>query len=183
MNLKVITATFFIAFLITACNDNQKYQQSNFLNPSKYDTTNDSIDTIFLTETKQKVSQIETDTNKIRQIKTIPVERYVQYPGTAHFNGKALVHQLEMSQTMLKMHADSLHKIAKLEYCNFENYFPRSIADNFEEGISTEHIHYCDILFKFQVFEDEYSRNPHSEVYILTKMQADSIITESVQNP
>jgi hypothetical protein len=183
MNSQKIIIFLLIAFLIYACNKNQKYQQTDFLIPSKYDTTNDSLDTIIITEAKKKVSQIETETNKTRQIKPVPVARYVQYPGLAHCNGKALVHQLEMNKTILKNHADSLHKIAKLEYRGFEDYFPRSIADNFEEGISTEHIHYCDILFKFQVFEDEYSLNPHSEVYILTKIQDDAIITKSVQNP
>lgn len=94
----------------------------------------------------------------------IELIRYEEGPGDDNINGKPLTVQIEIKQDYYKLIPDTLLLIVKQKYQSWESYFPVSIADNFEEGISTEHIHYPELIVNFQLFEDGFSERPYSIV-------------------
>lgn len=87
--------------------------------------------------------------------------RYEDGPGDSNFNGKPLTIQMEIHEDDYKLIPDTLLFIVKQKYQSWESYFPVSIADNFDEGISTEHIHYPELIVNFQLFEDGYAQSPY----------------------
>jgi hypothetical protein len=87
--------------------------------------------------------------------------RYEDGPGDSNINGKPLTVQMEIQEDYYKLIPDTLLLIVKQKYQSWESYFPVSIADNFDEGISTEHIHYPELIVNFQLFEDGYAQSPY----------------------
>lgn len=84
--------------------------------------------------------------------------RYIQFPTDDNFNGKPMVHQLELEEKILNKSPDTLLKLAIETYQSFEQFFPKSIACNFEEGTSTESFWYPDkLIFRFEIFENEHA--------------------------
>ena len=99
--------------------------------------------------------------NKEEEI-PISLARYSQFPGDDAWNGKPMIQQLEMNPMIIKYYPDTLSRLAVDRYKSYDQFFPISIADNFEDGISTEHIEYPKKLtFQFQVFEDEHQEEPY----------------------
>lgn len=132
----------------------------------------------------ERASQITSteSTNEpqnIRQDNGPSPTRYIEFPNDAHFNGSPMTQQEEMPKEILENHPDTLRKLAIARYKAYDQYYPKSIADNFEEGISTEHIHYPKkLIFRFELFDNESSwtpyivkevmviRNPNGELFI-----------------
>lgn len=80
--------------------------------------------------------------------------RYLEFPGDAHFNGKPMIQQEEIPKAIFEKNPDTLAKLAIDRYKSYDHFFPKSIADNFEEMKSTEHIHYPqELIFRFELFE------------------------------
>ncbi|MEI8201851.1 MAG: hypothetical protein WCH34_02495 [Bacteroidota bacterium] len=91
----------------------------------------------------------------------IRYERMGSYPTDDNFNGQPLLEQCDIPSNILKSVPDTLLKLAKAYYLNFERLFPRSIADNFETGVSTEHITYPKLIFQFELFENEFAEKAY----------------------
>lgn len=73
-----------------------------------------------------------------------------------------MTQQEDIPKEILENKPDTLSKLALARYKTYDHFFPKSIADNFEEGISTEHIHYPKkLIFRFMVFDNEFSETPY----------------------
>lgn len=109
-----------------------------------------------------------SETENVLDKKTVDesIGRYIEFPSDNNFNGKPMTQQLEIKQSILKISPDTLKQIAKERYSSYTSFFPVSISDNFEEGISTEHVHYPKLIFRFLIFENEYSLNPYAEEFV-----------------
>ncbi|REK05664.1 MAG: hypothetical protein DWQ44_06765 [Bacteroidetes bacterium] len=127
------------------------------------------------------ISQPEKTTNK-KKLKSGEnygiATRHIEFPGDANFNSKPMTQQVEIPKEILEKHPDTLSKLAIERYKTYDNFFPKSIADNFNEMKSTEHIHYPKVLtFRFELFENKNAnkpyhieevkviRNPNGEIY------------------
>ncbi|PKP17374.1 MAG: hypothetical protein CVU05_15645 [Bacteroidetes bacterium HGW-Bacteroidetes-21] len=97
---------------------------------------------------------------KLPDLELISMSRFSNFPTDKNFNGAPLVQQLEIPKHEIDQSPDTLFAIAIARYESYRNYFPVSIADNFEEGISTEHIHFMPLIFNFQIFDNEYELKP-----------------------
>ncbi|MCF8464290.1 MAG: hypothetical protein K9G41_05595 [Flavobacteriales bacterium] len=96
--------------------------------------------------------------------------RYLEFPGDAHWNGKSVVQQIDLEQRLLEAFPDTLKNLALHRYSEYKEFYPVSIADDFENHISTEHIHYpSKLIFRFQMFENEYHAKPYSFQDIVVK--------------
>jgi hypothetical protein len=171
---------------ITSCNNSHNDQTIE--NRSETDSTHTSQkkDTLIRTakekDTIKSDSQIKTaKTNKKHQNniqnknkeKSPPLLRYSDSPDDENFNGKPMTQQEDISKNILEKHPDTLSKIAIARYKAFDNFFPKSIADNFEKGISTEHIYYPEkLIFRFELFENEVSWEPYIVKEIIVRRNA-----------
>ena len=89
-------------------------------------------------------------------------QRYSELPSDNNWNGKPMTQQIELPQKILQENPDTLSRLAVAQYKTYDAYFPKSIADNFEEGISHEFVEYPKkLIFSFQVFEDGFSGTPY----------------------
>ena len=80
-----------------------------------------------------------------------------------NWNGEPVNQQLILTQKVINEFPDTLNKIAISLYKNFENRFPRAIADNFEKDLSKEIIYYPNkLIFNFELFEKINSKKPYS---------------------
>jgi hypothetical protein len=115
-----------------------------------------------------------SETEKVLDKKTVneSIGRYLEFPSDNNFNGKPMTQQLEIKQSVLKTSPDTLKQIAMERYSSYSSFFPVSISDNFEEGISTEHIHYTKLTFRFLIFENEYSLKPYVEEFVTIKRES-----------
>jgi hypothetical protein len=120
------------------------------------DTTKRNLTTI-----SEKINQPEIAGALNKNTAETVSSRYIEFPAENNFNGKPLTQQLEIKTKTFNKCPDTLRKIAENNYRNYSPFFPVSIADNFEKGISTVHIHYPRLRFSFQIFEDEYSHCPY----------------------
>ncbi len=160
------------AFLIFSCSspkeDNSTTRNSKIDLVSEKDSiAEDSLKTIALAnaDTASKVNSesnlAKTNYKKEQKVPDVYC-RYLQFPGDDNFNGKPMTHQIEIKKEILESNPDTLKLNAVDNYSRFDMFFPVSIADNFDEGISTEIIHYTDLIFRFEVFEDEFAAKPHT---------------------
>jgi hypothetical protein len=108
-----------------------------------------------------KLQESAQPTNIVSYTQKVPQIRFAETLGDRHLNGEAILMQEEFSPDFIKQNPDTLNQIAMFYYMVFKNSFPVSIADNFDEGYSTEHIHYPKrLFFKFEVFKNEFALEP-----------------------
>ena len=129
--------------------------------------------------TRHSSSKVTIKNNRFtkHKKKKYPYNRMGELPGNDHFNGLPLIQELDLASIVLKNFPDTLKYLAKSSYSSFERFFPKSIQDNFEEGISTERTYYPRLIFKFQIFENEYSAKPYLEKLITIKKEKDGKLT------
>lgn len=165
--------------ILTACNNISKDQKSigvkkiNSLDTSLMSTyKNGTLLIEFrrdLKKGKDSVTSSKDDetsyitNNKIKSSNqeemNIPQSRFEMLPGYDHFNGEPMVQQIEIPKETFKEFPDTLSKIAVARYKTYDEYFPRAISDNFEEGISHEHVVYPKkLIFRFMLYEDEFAK-------------------------
>ncbi len=176
---------------ITSCNNSHNDQTIENRNATDSIIASQKKDTLIQTvkqkDTIKSDSQIKTakrnkknqnkNQNKNKE-KSPPLLRYSDFPDDENFNGKPMTQQEDIPKNILEKYPDTLSKIAIARYKAFDIFFPKSIADNFEKGISTEHIYYPQkLIFRFELFENEVSlepyivkeiivrRNPNGELY------------------
>ena len=173
--------------MFTGCN-NSKQDDSSSEPKQLYSNVKVTVSDT-LTKVNEESPSFQTDTTpqpekttnkkKFKNLENIGIaERYIEFPGDANFNGKPMTQQEEIPKEILEKHPDTLSKLAIARYKTYDNFFPKSIADNFEEMKSTEHIHYPKVLiFRFELFENKNAnkpyhieevkvrRNPNGEIY------------------
>jgi hypothetical protein len=91
----------------------------------------------------------------------ISFERFSEMFSDSKMNGEAIIIQMNMAQSVFDSNHDTIECIVNNYYGVMEPYFPRSIADDFESGTSTEHISYPTLNFCIELFENEYSLKPY----------------------
>jgi len=172
--MKRILLFAFVNSFLMGCNNSVKEQISESQNQIFPETDTNSIiqDTIQSNKSNTNISSVSNEVDntdkenfiKSRGITHEPISflRQVEFPGDDKFNGKPIIHQMDLSADILKEFPDTLSKLAVDWYKSFDGYFPKAIADNFEEGVSQEIIVYPDRLtFEFQMFESKYDSVPY----------------------
>lgn len=175
---------FVFAIVIISCssyiNDDIPIVESSDIQAIKSEI-NDSfpIDTIVseLYFDSTAVSSVQPTSNLYVE-KQIPVlTRYTEFPGNKNFNGKPMTNQVEIPNEVLQFNEDTLSQIAITSYKSYTGFFPVSIADDFENSISTEIILYPELIFRFEVFEDQFASKPYliKEIVVLKDSNGDII--------
>ncbi|MDO9000199.1 MAG: hypothetical protein Q7W45_10575 [Bacteroidota bacterium] len=172
---------------MTSCNNSNRERTIELLNQVDSINIPQDPDTLLQSDKEKDTLkpdfQITTDKTKNKnqrknkKIRESPA-RMIDFPSDNNFNGKPMTQQENIPKAILQEYPDTLSKLAIACYKTYDHFFPKSIADNFEEGISTVHIHYPEkLIFRFELFETEYSwtpyivkevivrRNPNGEVY------------------
>ncbi len=135
-------------------------------------------DTLITEQVAPDVSekQVPIDSTKKQKRKTAPeaepihFTRMMQFPGDAQWNGKPMVQQYDLKSSLLQSVPDTLKRLALESYASYKSFFPRSISDDFENGISTEHVHYPPrLVFEFQLFENEFQGKPYAIRTVVVK--------------
>jgi hypothetical protein len=120
-----------------------------------------------------------TPTNANRFSKPIYIRGYEIGASDAKFNGEAVVIEMDIPSAMLKAHPDTLKKEVRQNYANSERFFPRSIADDFVNGISTEHISYPQLNYAVKVYENEFAAKPYTtQTFRAWKDKAGQLVVE-----
>lgn len=151
-----------------SCNNSSKDQSINLTYQIDSAKKSHNQDTLFQRNidsikynSKSTTSKTNNNPNKKKE-KNSPATRFIDFPSDANFNGKPMTQQEEITKEILEKHPDTLSKLAIMRYKSYEHFFPKSIADNFENGISTEHIYYPEkLIFRFELFENEFSWTPY----------------------
>lgn len=128
---------------------------------------------------KQKANK-DTANNKTTQQQKKPIisySRFEEVPDDDNFNGKPMILQMNFASTLMQLYPDTLIHLAKERYSGYDRFFPVSIQDDFEKGISTERIHYPKLIFEFQLFETEYASKPYSVKHITIKKERNGTLT------
>lgn len=181
-----ITATILI---VTSCSSPTKDQLSGASKqPEKMKETkipDELFSNLASTENINADSQETTTSTSVKAQKNKIIEqafpiRYIEFPGDANFNGKAMVQQEEIPRKVFEKFPDTLSCLAIERYKTYDYYFPKSIADNFEDGISVERVVYPNnLIFRFQLFEDESSLTPYiTKEITVTRKQNGELYTE-----
>jgi hypothetical protein len=139
---------------------------------------NSRIDTL-KTNTRDSLlydNNLNQEINTAAIVEKVEFCRYEEGPSDDNINGKPLVIQMEIAQTCYIQSPDTLLFVVKQKYQSWEHFLPKSIADNFEEGISTEHIHYPELIVNFQLFENGYSKNPYSIISVKVYRDAKGVV-------
>ncbi len=122
------------------------------------------------TKPDKKVSQPQI--NRVRQ------KRESEGVYDAKLNGEQILIQEDLSENILASNPDTIKNYLKGFYQGHERFFPRSIADNFEQGVSKERISYPRLNFRVELFEDEYSKKPYKILSYSVRKENEKIIVE-----
>ena len=111
-----------------------------------------------------------------------PPRTFVQFaPQDRQLNGEPLWQPVEMDPDVLAAHPDTLKGLATAYYRMAIPSFPVSIADDFERGVSTEHIDHPDHLtFRFELFATAWAEEPYAEhlVTVRSDRTADRLVVD-----
>lgn len=166
---KLIILLLFL-FLNLGCNkkvdtteiENLKQEETSKIDSITSNTKNtilvepDTMDTVKVITQKQRYKE------KKKKETPISYDRIIEFPGDNAWNGNPMIQQLEMSSSIFNKFPDTLSRLAIDLYKSYEHFFPKAIADNFEEGISTEYVvHPKKLVFQFQVFKNNYQSKPY----------------------
>lgn len=166
------------SFFVLACSNNNTEQP-----PASSDTVVQSaalpiavsIDTI-----KPAVVKVEKPVVK-QKPKTVSKQvqiRMGEIVSDAKLNGEPILMQEELLPETLSANPDRIKELIKSHYQNNERNFPRSIADNFEKGTSTERIHYPRLNYVVEVYKDQYATKPYKTLGYSASKENDIVIVE-----
>lgn len=171
--IQQMSITIIFLLLLLSCNNSKKnnslatsennYQLKVLNNKDSFPKSNNvKKDSTVLNKGNQASEQRHAiEEIKIKE-KRMPQARYEMLPNYDILNGKPMIQQVDIPIEVLRNNSDTLSSLAVARYKTYDNYFPVSIADDFEKGISTEYIEYPKkLIFRFQVFEDEFSSKPY----------------------
>ncbi len=176
--LQTLILFFCFAFLLVACNNaDTKSKEATVISQPQMDKL--GIDTNKL-QIEKPDSLKETPHKEVSklQIKREPQIRESEGVSDAKLNGEPILLQEELSVNILASNPDTIKNYLKGVYLGQERNFPRSIADNFEQGISTEYISYPKLNYRVELFEDEYSKKPYKILAYSVRKEKEKIIVE-----
>lgn len=174
------TALFFfcISFFVVACSNSSTEQHA-----VSADTTvqisalplSVPVDTVKQVVVKVDTTVVKPKANSVnKQIQ----QRAGEIVSDAKLNGEPILMQEEILPETLSANPDMVKELVKSHYQNNERNFPRSIADNFEKGTSTERIHYPRLNYVVEVFKDRYATKPYKTLGYSARKENDIIIVE-----
>lgn len=141
-------------------------------------------------------TKLNDDTNKLQiensdslkeapqqKVARPPIKREVQMRTSERvtdnkLNGESILIQMELMSKVLTYNPDTMRNYVKALYLGQERSFPRSIADNFEQGISTERISYPRLNYAIEMYEDAYARKPYSILRYSVRSENGIVIVE-----
>jgi hypothetical protein len=100
----------------------------------------------------------------VEDLSRIPVARIEEGINDDKLNGEPIIIQIDLPENIYRKHTDTIESCANQYYTSMEQFFPRAIADDFEHGISTEHVAFPTLNFTVQLFENEYAEKPYKTV-------------------
>ena len=95
-----------------------------------------------------------------------------------NLNGGPVNMELDLPQKVLIENPDTIKSYLKMVYLGQEGNFPRSIADNFEKGISTERISYPKIIYSIKIYDDAYAKKPYKVIAYTVSKKHELIVVE-----
>lgn len=141
-------------------------------------------------------TKLNVDTNKLQientdSSKEAPQQKVARPPIKREFqmrtsegvtdnklNGEPILIQMELTPKVLANNPDTMRNYVKALYLGQQQNFPRSIADNFEQGISTERISYPRLNYAIEMYEDAYARKPYSILRYSVRSENGIVIVE-----
>jgi hypothetical protein len=93
-------------------------------------------------------------------------------------NGAPIMIQEDLSAKEFSKDPEQLKNRLRGYYLWQERNFPRSIADDFENGISRELISYPRLNYVIELFEDGYASTPYKILNYSVRKEKDSIVVE-----
>ena len=176
--MKIQLLLFCISFFVLACSNSNTEQHS-----VSADTTvqisalplSVPVDTVKQVVVKVDTTVVKPKTNSVnKQIQ----QRAGEMLSDAKLNGEPILMQEELLPEILSANPDTVKELVKSHYQNNERNFPRSIADNFEKGTSTERIHYPRLNYVVEVFKDRYATKPYQTLGYSARKENNIIIVE-----
>jgi hypothetical protein len=176
-SLSTAMLCLFLSFWMVGCNStNTKPEEivtdTTEVTPELKDsnvTPTDRLDTLTVLPDKQ--------TTKLQAVKECQL-RVSDGLTDSKLNGDPILIQLNLSEKIMKANPDTIKKYLKGEYLAYEHLFPRSIADNFEAGTSVERIHYPNLNYRVELFEDEYAKKPYKTLHYSVRADAGNITVQ-----
>ncbi len=164
--MKTLPLFFCLTFLFSCSNENRIIPQQKKSEATELDTALKSITKpISDTTIAAKTPISTTSLPKKQKIKPrLSYGRESDGCSNDNLNGKAILVQLDLNSSVLLSYPDTIIQYLKSYYNNLEHFFPRSIADDFEHGISTERISYPKLNFIVELYENEYAAKPYKTV-------------------
>ena len=176
--MKIQVLFFFFSFFVVACSNNPQEQTSS---PSDSLKSTPAIQSLVTLDTVSPVI-VKADTSAVKpkaksENKQVQI-RMGEMVSDAKLNGEPILMQEEILPETLSANPDMVKELVKSHYLNQERNFPRSIADNFEKGTSTERIHYPRLNYLVEVYKDRYATKPYKTFGYSVRKENDSIIVE-----
>ena len=164
--MKIIKLLIFSVFLFACTNtaDNPEKEKTVVKNSVIVEKIVVQVDSVVK---KDSVVRFSKKTSAISGYRKKSFERINELGATNEkFNGEYVSIQENIPSEILTKYPDTIISIVKSNYLMSQNYFPRSIADDFINGISTERISYPKLNYKVELFNDKYSDKPYSTIII-----------------
>ncbi len=162
------TLLFFLLALLFSCSDPDSKKEVNHNDSKPLSNSGDSLAN--LEPLKHKPVRIDSadkmplkSTGSKGVSKTTNV-RYFEGVNDDKLNGQPILIQMDLPESRYKKNTDTIQECLNGYYKMAERFFPRSIADDFEKGVSTEQIHYPTLHFKVELFENEFANKPYKVV-------------------
>ncbi len=174
---------FCFAFLMLACNEVEiKSNLHHIVTPEVSEVPTHQIlnDTGLKLQTVKPISLKEAPSKKvaIAQIKKQEQIRQSEGLSDAKLNGEPILLQEELAENILVNNPDTIKQYLKQIYLGQSRNFPRSIADDFEHGVSREYISYPILNFRVELFEDAYAMKPYRILGYAVRKENDLLIVE-----
>jgi hypothetical protein len=164
--------------LLLSC-ESQKKEKAHIHEEVKNDNLEDvsiqdsNINTTFQDTVEQIYKEEKSPIKKPKSKEKISYTRMVQFPDENGSNGKPCIYQMDYSIKQYESDSTYVLNAVKDLYNLSERSFPVSISCDFENGTSTEHIHYQKISFQVQLFENEFAETPYKTKFYKLKKQVD----------
>ena len=160
--VKGLRKLIFVFFLLVECNnaDNQSIMPNS--ETSKISQPQNGKSNI-ATHTRQ-AEKSEISKESIQKIvskaivKDEPQIRLGEGVSDAKLNGEQISLQEELAENILLNNPDTIKNYLKSVNMRMEQTFPRSIEDNFTQGVSKEHIYYVQLNYRVELFSNPYSK-------------------------
>lgn len=168
-----------LTFFLSACNNATREEISKNSSENVQTDNFKQVDTLQLDhdkkdrpktdpQTKTKNANNSTKKDKLGHIRPKLFEG--ESFNDENLNGKPITQQIEISKNTLENFPDTLVYLAFSRYNAYEHLFPKSIKDDFVNGISREQITYPEtLIFRFELFENEFGMTPYLTKDIVVK--------------